>query len=245
VRREKDPIEIKPDQLTSLLSGTSFHWYTNVPTRLLAKNEAGLSVVIESDNPLNVTLHDWGEEYDLPIAILGDKDEASALFVEYRLHALRQLYATIYLIKTGRAKEIPEDADRIDLELKLLKRDERLQITSIGIGSVLVTLRSFAKDCGGTLVALVALGIPSIRQAVQRQARAEAEGIELDNRRKEFDLRIHQHKEIIKLGKELAKLSPAERDRLDELVANQMKQLGVIRPTAEEIKSEIDENDTL
>jgi hypothetical protein len=164
-------VEIDADQLSSLLRGTSFTWHLKDQKELFGYSPSGLDVSISAPTSLEIGVYDSGEEYEIPIPLLTAKGGAAAADVERRIHALRQLYAIILLIKSGRGKEIPSDAARIDIEQELLKEEERLQISSIAIGSVFVTLRSLVKNSGSSIVALAALSMPEARQAIQQQPR--------------------------------------------------------------------------
>ena len=139
-------------------------------------------------------------------------------------------------MKNGRGKEIPEDAEFFDLEEKFLADDERLQISSIGTGSVLATLSAFSKKMGSTIVALVAFCLPSTRQSIQIQLRAEAKSAAVKADRDEFDLNTHKIKEFIKLSKELKKLGRPQEDNITRLIEIWMKELGTARPTPEQLE---------
>ena len=239
--RGKSELAISADQLAALLQGASFKWSV-YKDQMLAYGAGGLKVEIFTPEESHIVIRDFGEDYELPIALLGDKDGQAAIDIERRLHALRQLYATIFLLKSGRGKELPVSPVAFDLELKLLKEDERLQISSIGTGSVSATLKGLVKNSGSSIVALVALCIPSLRQPIQRQLRADAKSAEVRAEKDELELSIQKARESMKLGKELAKLSPIEQENALRILEYWSKELNIELPRFSELPEVTDED---
>jgi hypothetical protein len=243
--RYKAARKIEPHQLTALLRGVPLFWEMKEDF-LIGNAGGGLHLQIRSPRGFNIEISDWGEEWELPVAVTSisdKKEEMTAFNLEKKIHALRQLYATIHLIKSGRAKEIPAGATAIDLEEEYLAADERLQIASIGTGSVWVTLKGLVTKSGSSLVALVSLCLPATRQEIQRQLRADARTAETAADKHEFDFQVHKAKEYIKLAREINKLSPTDRGNVEKLLSHWQSQVGSSKPTPAQLEAELGSED--
>jgi hypothetical protein len=245
-------IEINREEFRELLRGASFYWETweekketigtkeiiKSPDTIIGKSGNGVTVAFHARSELTGVVTDYGDETDLPISLIDEKEETSAFNIEQKIRALRQLYAIVVLVKSGRGGEVLKVEKGADLERKLLKDDERLKLSSIGVGSLFVTLRSFARNGAEAVVYLVTMLSSSNRQQMQRELRARARSAEIDTERKEFDLEMHKKREKLKFGKlrwneykkfvkELNNLTPAERDAVLEPYRRSMSELNV------------------
>jgi hypothetical protein len=219
--------DITAEQLQSLIQGASFSWELK-GNSLLGHSGAHLAIVIHGE--LEIFVNDFGAEYELPINIMEGNDGMRAVDIERRIHALRQMYAVVVLLKSGRADRIQEQAKydfSYDLEEKFLERDEYLHINSIGAGSVFVTLGAISQNAKHALIYLVTMCSASNRQSVQRQLRADAKSAELEAEKKEFDLAIHKMKEAAKIAKELSKLSPDHQRIVETIIWRNAKVLKI------------------
>jgi hypothetical protein len=241
---EQKKITITILQLSELLRGSSIRGveWAKIQTSqdwkegLAFKTADNFYVEITGFSGPEISVKDFGDDDILPINILkADTHSHSALSVETKIRALRQLYATLYLIETGRAKLIPAEAEldpSFDLETRLLEERERLGFASIGIGSLFTVLQSLTEGGRKAIITLVALFLPETRQELLRQLRSESDSAELNVQRQEFDLTAHKIKTLLDLQRKTDKLDPAERDRVERLLTRQLHDVGIASPNS-------------
>jgi hypothetical protein len=113
-----------------------------------------------------------------------------ARVLELKLRALRNLYAAVHLLSTGRSTLVENallSGDGLDLEA-LLNPDEYLYVECLAPGSWYITLWSKAKESYRSVIATVALVYERGRDATLRKLEAEARIKELEAETKEFEL---------------------------------------------------------
>ena len=189
---------------------------------------------LRSYSEIAITIKDHSSDTIFPINILREQKDCPALVLERRIHALRQLYATVFLVKAGRAKEIPPEAEKnpdFDLEEKFLSKDERLYLSSASVGSFLATLHNWTETGRKTIEAIVALFVPEGRELLLRTLRARTVSREVQTKREEFDFNAHKLKTMIGFVKEVEEISdPVLRERVAHLIERNAQELDVQQP---------------
>ena len=119
--------------------------------------------------------------------------------IEQRIFATRQLYATIVLVNAGRSSEITSDlADNgIDIEQKLLKKEDHLELAAVSIGSVWITLNSWLKDGQKSIGTVVAMFSDAGRELLLRRLQAKTVSEELDVEKKASDFKMERLNKIV------------------------------------------------
>ena len=131
-----------------------------------------------------------GEVPPLMLRLSEEDRRVPARVLELKLRALRNLYAAVHLLSTGREKQVEEallSGNGFDLEI-LLDPDEYLYIECLAPGSWYVTLWSKSKESYRSVIAAVALVYERGRDATLRKLEAEARIKELEAETKEFEL---------------------------------------------------------
>ena len=125
------------------------------------------------------------------LQIFDAKDAPPAFEIERRIHALRQLYASTFLIESGRSDEIVsllKGDPKADLEAKLLKDGDWLFISAASDGSFWITLLTQSKAAFKSLMHIAPLFWDEGRQALLERVRAKTELRKLDVVQKEMEL---------------------------------------------------------
>lgn len=110
--------------------------------------------------------------------LINDGEEPSVQLLEERLYNLRQVYAIILLLETGRSEELAElllKNPGADVEQELLNIDERLHIQAAGPGSLWVVLQTAYKKISSApqfALNMLSLVYGEGRQLLLRRARA-------------------------------------------------------------------------
>ena len=153
----------------------------------------------EGNNHINIVSTTNVEEIP-PIAIsLGDMPQQVSLrVIEKKLRGLRTLYAILFLLHTGREKELESyliKHPRGDIEDKLLSEDEKIKIESISYGSWLLTIWAKTKDALFTMKSIAFLVYERGREAFLKKMEAEASIAQeksyqetIETARKDFEL---------------------------------------------------------
>jgi hypothetical protein len=109
------------------------------------------------------------------LQLIAEGEEPSAALVERRLHSLRQLYAIILLLNTGRDGELGaalKTQQEVDLEQMLLREDERLYLEAAGPGTWWVTVLTKIKAAPQTALNTLSLVYGEGREMLLRRVRA-------------------------------------------------------------------------
>lgn len=159
------------------------------------------------------------------LQLLEHKDTPSAKTVEIRIHALRQLYATTFLINVGRSLDVFHALKKnpnSDLE-ELLDKQDRLFVTAAGEGSFWVTVLTRTKQAFKSLTYIVPLFYEEGRQALLERVRATTDLKKLDVNEKQIKIA----KDFVGLAKELEKVKDPElRKMLNYKISESLSALG-------------------
>src|ERR1700693_2342567 len=119
-------VVLTPDELSQLLTGSSINGAYQYEERNFRLDTSDGFVIHVSVDPnrrtpdLQVLVIDYVQDGRIPLFASTDQTLA-AIDIERRIHWLRQLYATVYLVEAEREAEIPVGAvsdERFDLEEK-------------------------------------------------------------------------------------------------------------------------------
>ena len=142
-----------------------------------------------------------GERPPVRLQIIPDGETPTASAVEQRIHSLRQLYATAFLINAGRSKEIAATLarnPRADLEQALTQQD-RLFIIAASKGTFWLTVVTKTKAAFKSLLYIAPLFYEEGRQAILEHIRANTDLKKLDVRAKEMDLTFQSANKLVDL----------------------------------------------
>lgn len=129
------------------------------------------------------------------LKIIQDREIPTAIVLEKRIHALRQLYATAFLINAGRTQDLVntlEQSPSADLETSLLRERDRLFITAASEGSFWITLLTRTKAAFKTLSLIGPMFYDEGRQALLERLRATTELKKLDVKAKQWQISFDQ-----------------------------------------------------
>lgn len=119
-----------------------------------------------------------GQRPPVRLNIIADGDLPTAEAVEKRIHSLRQLYATAFLLNAGRADEVAHALEQnpdTDLETSLLRERDRLFITAASKGTFWITAFTKTKAAFKSLSLIGPLFYDEGRQAPLERLRATTE----------------------------------------------------------------------
>lgn len=123
--------------------------------------------------------------------IFDGKSAPPAFEIERRIHALRQLYASTFLVESGRSDEIVsllKNDPKADLEAKLLNEEDWLFLSAASEGSFWITLLTRSKGAFKSLMHIAPLFWDEGRKAMLERVRATTELRKLDVLEKEMEL---------------------------------------------------------
>jgi hypothetical protein len=246
--RGKRELKITAEQLSQLLHGsciaglylTTLKRPNNIHQGVALKTSDNFTIEIGFSAASVIVVADFGDSDILPIDLLKGY-EGSAFNIENKIRALRQLYATLFLVETDQAKNIPPEAEldpAFDIEQKLLSDKDRLQFRSVGFGSLSVLLNSLTEGGRKAIVTVVALFLPETRQELIRQLRAESDKAETSAERERFDLNVHKANALINLEKKIDKLDTGTRERVERLLTRHLDDIGISPPNKRITKKE-------
>jgi hypothetical protein len=216
------PITVQ--ELNQLIVGSSVRGINATHTDVFAKtsDDFHLTITSEGSEPvIRVQTHGLTSHYRLQIGGFRSSSP-TAVAIERRIWSLRQLYAIVFLVHAGRTQEIPSGADSFDLDLEdmLLSKEEALQISDLGIGSLWTTVRNWTDHGRKAIVTLAAFFISEARENLIRRLRAQTRGEELNTMRKELDLEFDKANKIIDLVHKIERIKdPDERRIVKDLLA--------------------------
>jgi hypothetical protein len=188
----------------------------------------------ENDNHISIIKTTNKEEIPAIAMSLGDMPQYVSLgTIEKKLKGLRTLYAILYLLQTGREKELESyliKHPRGDIEEKLLLEDEKIKIESISYGSWLLTIWTKTKEAFSVMKSIVFLVYQRGREAIIQKMEAEAtiakekslqESIE--TARKEFELKRERMEYAIELSNKMQ--IPEIREHLQKRIIESVNSL--------------------
>lgn len=183
----------------------------------------------EADILLFSTLNE-GEYPPVRLGIMADDGIPTAEALEKRIHSLRQLYATAFLIDAGRADDVAEalaQNPETDLEASLLKEEDRLFIRAASTGSFWITAITKTKTAFSTLSLIGPLFYDQGRQAVLSKVRATTELKWLEVRQKSYDIKLQAADRLIEMIQKIEKIkNPELREQMHGLLMDKIKEVG-------------------
>jgi hypothetical protein len=163
------------------------------------------------------------------LQLISDDQIPTAETLEKRIHSLRQLYATAFLIDAGRSDEIARalaENPNIDLET-LLEENDRLLVRSASTGSFWITLLTKTKAAFSTLSLIGPLFYDQGRQALLSRMRATTELKWLEVAQKSNDITLQGADRLIELIQKIEKIkNPTLREQMHELLMGKMQEIG-------------------
>lgn len=170
-----------------------------------------------SPEGLRLNLFSTTNKGEIPPLILTFADEKKPPTLESferRLQGMRQLYAIIYLFQEGRtadlSKLLADDPD-VDIELALLKDNERLQIESFGPGSWIIALLSQVRASYKAILTFAAIIYSKGRDSLLRRLEAEARLKEIEVEKNQFELMARKTDYALALAEKLPDAQIRER----------------------------------
>jgi hypothetical protein len=168
----------------------------------------------------NVTLiptTNRGQTPPVRISIIDSEEVPTAVLVESRLHALRQIYAINFLIDAGHEDDLVKAfsaAAPLDLE-SLLGEEDKLLIKSASTGSFWLTLAAKSTAAWKSLTGIAPLFFEEGRQSVLERVRANTELAKLDVTKKSFDINLQRATALIDLYNKIEKMKdPAVKEKM-------------------------------
>ncbi len=149
-----------------------------------------------------------GERPPVRLQIIQDGETPTAEAVEQRIHSLRQLYATSFLISAGRSHEIADMLERnprADLE-QALTQQNRLFISAASEGTFWLTVVTKTKAAFKSLLYIAPLFYEEGRQAVLENVRATTDLKKLDVKAREMDLMFQSANKLVDLVQKVEKI---------------------------------------
>jgi hypothetical protein len=170
-----------------------------------------------------------GELPPVRLQILANGEAPSALTVERRIRALRQLYAVNFLIDAGRSKEAARVLDanpNADLE-ELLRERDRLFVTAASEGTFWLTVLTKTRSAFRSLANIVPLFYEEGRQALLERMRANTELAKLTVKEKEDKLSFDRANKLVELVQKVEKIKdPHVKERVQDVLSASLSRLG-------------------
>ena len=170
-----------------------------------------------------------GERPPIRLRIMGEGEAHTAGEIERRIHSLRQVYATAFLVNTGRSAKVArilEENPQADLE-ELLSNKDRLFVTAASEGTFWLTVITRTKAAFRSLTAIVPLFYDEGRQALLDRVRAATELQRLGVEEKRMQLTFEQANKLIDLVQKIDKIKdPAIRERVRDSLSSNIGALG-------------------
>jgi|SRR5580700_770051 hypothetical protein len=253
--RNGNTIELDAKEIFLLLRESYIRSVYSSDKSISLKTSDHIEVRIESAAEPTVTFKDYGAvDGPFPVNILGDAEQ-TAVEIEDRIHALRQLYATVYLVEAGRAKEITEEVEKfdIDIESKFLSEDEKLHLYNVTTGSFSALLGSLSELGSKVIDIILGAVLPGGKEQLFRQLRAstesaeadaerkrlENEGIELDNLQKRIEAAERYGTALVKFGAKVQGIEDsALKERITRLFDANLHAIGAETPKDFNVKVE-------
>ena len=163
-----------------------------------------------NNNRINI-INTTNQEEIQPIALsLGDMpQQISISVIEKKLKGLRTLYAILFLLQTGREKDLESYLIKHphgDIEEHLLNENEKLKIESISYGSWLLTIWTKTKEAFLAIKSVAFLVYERGREAFLKKMEAEANIAKeksyqeaIETARKEFELNRDRMEYVLEL----------------------------------------------
>jgi hypothetical protein len=163
------------------------------------------------------------------LLLLTEEELPTAATLEKRLHSLRQLYATTFLIESGREDEIAQAIQRnseTDLE-ELLHDEDRLLVKAASTGSFWITILTKTKAAFSTLSLIGPLFYDEGRQALLSRVRAGTELKWLEVKTKSNAITLQSVDGVIGLIQKIEKIkNPTLREQMHALLMDKVKETG-------------------
>jgi len=170
-----------------------------------------------------------GESPPVRLQIISDSETPTAEAVEQRIHSLRQLYATAFLINAGRAQEVGEMLTRnphADLE-QALTAQNRLFISAASEGTFWLTVLTKTKAAFKSLLYIAPLFYQEGRQALLENIRATTDLKKLDVKAKEMDLTFQSANRLVDLVQKIEKIKDTQtRQKVRDALSSNAVALG-------------------
>lgn len=134
-----------------------------------------------------------------PFVLFLHTQSRSALDLEIWIRTIRQVYAFSLLVSSDYQQNVPMNAVDIPLDLEMLLDDQdRLKISSVGTGSWILTLKTFAKNGYKALADGVAAVYPRGREALLQRAESESRLRQLAVSKEEFTQNTASFDELLR-----------------------------------------------
>jgi hypothetical protein len=223
-------VEIDFADLATLIQGSS------IKTLMIADDfiEFGLSDAFnlrihgQSDILLMSTLNK-GELPPVRLHLTSGDEALTAESLERQIHSIRQLYATTFLVDSGRSAEIGAMLSKnpqADLEASLSEEDH-LFISSASEGSFWLTVVTKTSGAFKSLANIVPLFYDEGRQALLQRVRATTELKQLDVRQKKMEVRYEEANRLVDLVKKIEGIKdPHLRETVRDSLSTSMVALG-------------------
>lgn len=153
----------------------------------------------------------------------------TAELLERQIHSVRQLYATTFLVDSGRSAEIGarlSEDPQADLEA-LLSEENRLFISSASEGSFWLTVVTKTSGAFKSLTNIVPLFYDEGREALLQRVRATTELRQLDVTKKKIELRYDEADKLVDLARKIEAIEdPNLRETVRNAISTSMIALG-------------------
>lgn len=156
--------------------------------------------------------------------IIREGEVVTAELLESRLHHLRQLYALIFLLESGREDEVAnllKEQPSADIERSLVDEENKLIIREATPGSLIVTMVAASKKSYKAIISVCSLPFERGREAFLKSVEAKAELSQLEVRSKSLDINIKAANAIIDLEEKIGNIkNESTRDLLRSRLIN-------------------------
>jgi hypothetical protein len=229
-----EQIELDLAALVTLIKGSSITSMAHADQFFELGLSDALNLRIQADNgEIDILLFSTLNKGDLPpvrLQVIAGDEVPTAEAFEKRIHALRQLYATAFLIDAGRADEIAQALDQnpdTDLEASLLEENDRLFIRAASTGSFWITVLTKTKTAFSTLSLIGPLFYDEGRQALLSRLRATTELKWLEVKQKSDDITLQGANRLIDMIQKVEKIkNQALRDQMHALLIDKVRDMG-------------------
>jgi hypothetical protein len=175
-----------------------------------------------------------GESPPIRLQIIPEGHTPTAIAVEQRIHSLRQLHATTFLVNAGRSEEIGRALvpnPNVDLET-LLNEKDRLYVSAASEGTFWLTVLTKTKGAFRSLTTIVPLFYEEGRQALLDRMRANTALKKLAVEQTETRLAFEKANKLIDLVQKIEKIKdPEMRERVSHTLSASLSGLGKQLPS--------------
>lgn len=154
-----------------------------------------------------------GEIPPTRIRIAAHGEKLTAATIEKRIHNLRQLYATTFLIRSERFEELANlinDNPKADLEVELLREEDRLFIVAASQGSFWLTVMTKTQEAFTNLKNIAPILLDEGREAILERTKAETALKKIEVEKAKFALDYEKADKYIDLINKVSSIEDRE-----------------------------------